>query len=223
MAELLPVNFLIPGESAIASYNYTDLAEGTGIIKFYGFAARNSAAYTYHLDKNPTYSALIQKSGAWSNSSSIDIDFDTSTFNTPCVIKGTAIINMTLSVIADAGHTSTGYITAYVRKWNGTTETEIANVQSANVVDNDATANKEVLNLRLTIPQTSFKRGETLRLTIVLSGSCPSGTGVFAFGCDPMNRDADEYSGWSDGVDIKPSTDSMITQLNFYCPFKIDK
>ena len=36
MAENLPVNFAIPGEGVIAAFNYTDIAEGTGIQVFYG-------------------------------------------------------------------------------------------------------------------------------------------------------------------------------------------
>ncbi len=34
MADILPTNFPAPTERSIATYNYTDIAEGTGVVIF---------------------------------------------------------------------------------------------------------------------------------------------------------------------------------------------
>ena len=38
---------------AIASYNFTDIGEGTGIVKVYGSESSDTSATTYSLSQNP--------------------------------------------------------------------------------------------------------------------------------------------------------------------------
>ena len=47
----LPNQYAIPGEKSIASYNYTDIAEGTGTIVFYGGVWEDSTGNYYNLNK----------------------------------------------------------------------------------------------------------------------------------------------------------------------------
>ena len=39
MAEVMPINFPLPSESAVASYNWSDVASGETYITFYPFFA----------------------------------------------------------------------------------------------------------------------------------------------------------------------------------------
>ena len=90
MAEVLPVAFPIPGESAIASYSYTDIAEGTGVVSFYGAETYDTTASTkYILTTNSIISnnpEIISPNGNY--------DFDLTPFNMPKTIKGTAYFSV---------------------------------------------------------------------------------------------------------------------------------
>ena len=44
---------------AIASYDYTDIASGTGIVKFFLFDSENSVSKDYHLGREVIYSRDI--------------------------------------------------------------------------------------------------------------------------------------------------------------------
>ena len=199
--------------SAIASYNFTDIVEGTGIVKFMAYSNKDSAGTNYNLTQQTTfYSSDIELSENNSTTSAIlDKDFDLPAFNSPTTIRGTANVNVCFECDADI-QSGTGYLIAKIRKWDGTTETEIASTQSESVTEGYA-----IFNLNITVPKTHFKKGEILRLTIYCNGTKTAGVNNFhvAFGCDPQNRD---------GTYIIPSTDDPVstTKLEFYCPFDID-
>ena len=82
-----------PAEQLIASYNYIDVAEGTGIINYYGIITSEGGRLT----TNPLYSTVVQTKGSkitgtsWGKS--IDKDFDLD-LNLPQNVKGTMLINV---------------------------------------------------------------------------------------------------------------------------------
>ena len=220
MADNLPTNFPIPPESSIVSYSYTNVAEGTGIIKFYGYASADSSGTTYHLGKNAVYSNITDSGDSTLTSSYVkrqDLDFDLSPFNTPQTIGGTATLNICMRASGD--HTSvSGKFIALIKKVSGgettlVTLTSEDPVASGNVGAGDGW---KVANIKGTIPNTHFKIGDQLRLTIeVYQKISGAGNGWVAIGLDPQNRDGDY---------ITPSSDdpTSTTKLEFYCPFRIN-
>ena len=171
-------------EAAIKSYNYTDIAEGTGVTKFYLFESKTSAATDYHLGTAVIYSATLTRAVAI-GAPGTDDDFDLSVFNLSKSIKGTGIIQIPFSVWGGATG-STFYVICKIRKWDETTETEIASVQSQNVTAGGSAGNTGILNISITIPQTHFKKGETLRLTI--EGYLAGTASEAVYGIDTKNR-----------------------------------
>jgi len=199
--------------SAIASYDYTDIIEGTGIIKFMAYTNKDTSGTNYSLTRQTVfYSSDIElvdnNPGV---TAALDIDFDLSPFNSPVTIRGTAVVNVCFECQADI-ESGTGYAIAKIRKWDGAAETEIASTQSESLTDD-----YRILALNINVPKTHFKKGEILRLTIYCYGEKTAGGNNFhvVFGCDPQNRD---------GTWIVPSTDNPVstTKLEFYCPFEID-
>ena len=217
--KILPQQFQAQSNS-IASYNYTDIAEGTGIIKFYGFTTEDDAAIDYHLSTNTAYSATegTETAGSIVSTGSfkkvIDVDFDLSEFNLPKDIEGTAIINMGHGVFSGAGSTKVqGYIKARIRKWDGSSETEIANEDSATIQAQNGANKRQIVSIKITIPKTHFKIGETLRLTIEgwhKNVTATSNTSRIPH--VPQNSDTTNFT---------PSSEDVITKIEAYIPFRL--
>lgn len=146
MADNLPVNFPIPAESAIASYNWTDIANGTGYATFYGslFSASNILTPTLYNVPNMGLAA-----GTYAT-------FDATPFNSPRTAKGYAYINAYR--LGGAGNTT---FTAKVSKISGAVTTDISSEVSSSATGNDAW-----FLIRLLLTETVFKRGDILRVSI---------------------------------------------------------
>lgn len=211
------------GESATISYDFYDLAEGTGIKKIYGYATTTVSGITYKLGTNIVYADTIEtKSSKITNDAGsgyqtvLDLDFDLSSFNLPRTIKGTATINLCVN-FEPLTNIAGAYIYAKIRKWDGSSETEIASAQSG-LEAPGASDQEHIYCLPIIVPKTHFKKGETLRLSIIATGiALTSGNGGYiTLGHDPQNRD---------GTEINPSTDdpTSTTRLEFLCPFDIDQ
>lgn len=198
MADTLPQNFPIPAESATANYDYTDLDEGTGIVHYYG--ARVSISSTaandvYILTKN---SSVISSSPTTGPSAALDLDFDVF-FNLPKVIRGTMIVVMPIQQ-ANSGSMTPSII---VRKWDGSTETQIVASTSAPALSTGGASVQDERTLKITIPETDFQSGETLRITFTATSS---GDGYVA------HEPSGSQSSWPDSGGA----------FSVYVPFKLD-
>ena len=206
----------------IISYSYTDIAEGTGIQKFYGFQYTDSVATKYGLGDSDTYGGDIDVSVATGASETyhkvIDYDFDLLAFNIPQTLNGTAEVVVASFVSGIVNQGVYKYIVARIRKYSGAIESEVANATSAtNYVGGNLTG-KYVQTIRIPIDREHYKRGDILRLTIevwVKTADDTRGEGSVGIAFDPENRD---------GTYIIPSTDDprTITKLIFKCPFRLD-
>lgn len=203
----------------LASFDYIDLADGTGTRIFYGYSTRSSAGGDYHLSRQQVFASDVaaeDNRSATTFTNMLDLDYDLSEFNFPQTIKGTATITCCFNGAASSPDTKIRVIVK-VRKWDGSNETEIASVQSIDYTDPLV----KVITMNITIPRTNFKKGETLRLTMEHWGQRDGGGTVYlSAGQDPQNRDWNSGSGFTD---ITPSSDDppSITQLVFHCPFEI--
>ncbi len=204
-----------PASPAVASYDYTDLAEGTGITQYNGVTTSGA----YILTQNEPSSNTITTSGAAVTASAFaliqDHDYDVK-FNLPQNIKGTAYVKLTVGAYQSGPQPTKQYSNLLIRKWDGTIETEIASASGAYFFSKGAanTESKETLT-KIDIPDTThFKAGETLRLTIQQYGGSDDANGaIFGYAHDPSNR--------NDG-DVEPTIlDADNKSLLFFNPFKL--
>ncbi len=184
--------------SAIASYAYTDIAEATGVSRFYLAAQGISGNTTYLLTEKAVYAWPTDAAGGSEiNISDASITFNLTAFNLPKTIKGTGYLN--IGVKTSAG---TGSLKATLK--NSVT----GNIVSVSSPDTTGTGATTFL-LPMTIPNTRFAAGEAMQLTIE-----DQNTGTLFIGADPQNRD---------GVNIKPSLGgTYLTASSLYIPFKLD-
>jgi hypothetical protein len=158
----------------IASYPYTDLADGAGEILFYGGNTIDSVgtkrilrktvwnAYTKAPPNGTNYSMADLTDTTFTKL--IDIDFDAPSFNLPQVLQGSMLCSVPFAQYQGAGGGLVeGYVIVKLRKWNGSAETEVANAQSG-TWSSDQAGNYH--SFCVAIPTTHFKRGEILRITV---------------------------------------------------------
>ena len=208
-------------ENVIATYDYTDIAEGTGIQIFHGFTYTSLADISvnvYALGKSTEYSSLIETTFASTATTTkvFDETFDSLSFNTPRTMKGTAQINLGQVSVINVTGTDEQSLVIKIIKVSGGTPAEIVSVTKSMSLATGT--HKMVHTIRAVVPATHFKIGDVLRFTIELYSNL-EGTGTVTgtnyIGHDPENRD---------GTGIVPSTDDprTITMLKFHCPFLID-
>ena len=213
--------------SAIASYDYVDIAEGTGIVVFYGSVTKNNAATNYYLTTTKTYSGVIVPSATPAGTSYtklIDADFDV-VFNTPKLVKGKAYLSVTQGAVCQSGTTGVGvYLVATLKHYDGTTETTLGSAQTSTafVSTPGSGATSKSISFVFDIASTQqFKANDTLRLTLECWGkkaADASGNNQAGFGADPMDRNDDSVGATHFKVIL--DTDTTILQLNV--PFRVD-
>ena len=189
----MAINQTFPEPSpVIASYNYTDIAEGTGIVVFYGYTTE-SPTEEYNLGTSVFYSKKVETissvftSGSWGKK--LDVDFDLSPFNYPKSIRGDAIVSITSGYEGSGAGASEAYVIARIRKWDGSTETEIASGQGETKTIGGGGAETQLDLIKITVPKTHFKKGETLRLTIECYGKTTTASNTeIGFAHDPKER-----------------------------------
>ncbi len=190
MAEVVPLNFPIPAESAIASYSYTDVAEGTGVQIFYGSTYKVDTTLSYflttqggHYANDTTSSANIATGDP---AKVLDLDFDLP-LNLPKNIKGNLYVTATIGCSARNAGTSTLYYIAKLRKWDGSTETDIASAQSATIT-NVNSPSVDTLSTKITVPLTHYKKTDTIRLTMEVWAGQSGGSSTAVIYHDPIER-----------------------------------
>lgn len=217
----IPIRYNTRGGDAIASYNYTDIAEGTGIIVFYGTADATSAAAKYVLTQQSSIlGQTVEYMGNPANGAPAlmaDYDFDLPAFNMPKIISGKMFISIPTAGINNTADDAypTEYFIIKLRKYDGA-EHEIASVQTSSHSYNLFDASKVSYNYltEMDVPQTSFKRGDVLRITALYYAGKDNAVNIsVGFAFDPTNN----YTG-----SVYTSTLGKTSQMKFYVPFKID-
>ncbi len=208
----LQKTFRKQGESAIASYSFSELVSGLGFIKFYLAATEGDSGASYILTEQQIYSfwgdTRYVETALTTNSTSTNT-FLSSVFNLPRVVNGVAILTIGFDYDTSSPG-SAGSITATLSKFDGTTTTPLATAVSQTI---SMAARNGTWTFRLPLTQTIIKKGEQLKLVIFVDHN--GGTDRFtAYGHDPQNRD---------GAKITPSTNAnSITSSNLLIPFKIN-
>ena len=163
-------------EQNLASYDFYDLATGTGYKTFLGIDTNTGAATkVYRLITNAYYPA----SGYTGYAAAIDVDFDLA-LEVPMTIDGNLFFNVVYGYDGAAAD-RTANVKFYHVNAAGT-ETQIGASWSLTIGGAD-TANTITSGLA-NIPLTRFKAGETFRMSITADDAAAT-VRIYS---DPMNR-----------------------------------
>lgn len=196
MAEVLPVNFPVPGASSIASYDFGDIISGTAYELMYLGHTYTDSANGYALNPNAFYSHLKEINTAIDpNTASYakieDLDFDI-VCNLPRIIYGTLLVNCHYAVRNTTGGGTAGcYLIIKLRKYDGSTETDIASLTTIALETGVAETYDYLTAMQKTIstPQ-HFAIGDIIRVTVEVWGknTHAADTHHTHFAIDPANR-----------------------------------
>jgi hypothetical protein len=196
MAELIPSNFPIPGEGAIASYNYTDIADGTGVTIFYLTQTKAGSLLT---------TAAIPSEAVYKRNSQ-SLNYDLAPFNSPRTIKGTAYVS--IGIYQSTANGLTSWI-CQIKKESGGVVTTCSSAITGTLPSGNGGHLMAITHIPLT--QTHFKKGDILRLNIEITNS----NGDTDFGQDPLGRDGGQFSS-------AVTAPTITTVSKLYMPFKLD-
>src|SRR3990167_1022157 len=205
MADIIPQNFPIGGEQAIASYNFIDIAEGTGTVSFYGFSADNgSSGATYVLSNNAQFSDDIYTSGSTLFSApgnSFNLNFDSLAFNTQKRIKGTAVVTIPWAQnLTPSGGTS-GAVQIRINKLSSGVSTELVSGATTYIGIIGADVNYYLSTIKIPIDTVQkFAKGDQIRVNVLGHVSNSSGNTQMSLAHDPQNRDG--VGAYNVGVEI---------------------
>ena len=138
---------------AIASYNYTDIVDGTGVAVYYG-NVNEASSISYFLGTSAFTVATCYTSGA---------TMDLTPFATPRTVKGTAI----LSFYVNASSGARGNVK--LQKVDGVTA---AVTDISSTIQSEARSALGSLCLKIPLTETLFAQGDILRLVYTQTGSC---------------------------------------------------
>lgn len=200
--------------SAIASYDYTDLADGTGIVELYAFSSKPGGTLNYHLGKTAlevggfvgdTTNAPTERRFLFNNNS---VSFDLGDFNSVRTVKGTAFVNFTICTLGGLSGAQT--VTISILK----NSTELASTTiTTSAVAGDVTS----YNVFMDIARTQFKKGDNL----ILKFACTESLHI-CLEHDPKNRSI--ASSWLIGGKSHAAVDATNnpTKCTVYIPFEIN-
>ena len=144
----------------VASFDFVDIAEGTGTFVFFGTIAEETGGQSQLLVRNQDDSVITSIAGG-------PFNFDTLKFNLPRTIKGTGYI---AGYFVGTGTAST--VTVKIQKWDGSSATDV----SSAIVSQDGSSGTQVLYIKIPLTTTHIAIGEQIRLVITLGTNARIGT-----------------------------------------------
>ena len=207
--------FFPPRAEFNANYDWINLLSTTGYVVFDGINMLDASGNNYILIQednaetlqglSTTVDAVMITQLNANSGQSCDLDFDSSILQVPRTIEGDCYVRVSLADAAAGGAFPNGtVITAKLRKWDGTTETEIANAVSTTKDLTDA--GHITQTLKIAVPRTHFKKGDLIRMTILVS-----------------TTDNDDYwLGHNPADNAIESFDAGNSRLVVAIPFKLD-
>jgi len=151
------------GEPIIATYDWQDLADGTGIITFYGKRLHDGSDYIYSLLRNDS---IVSYSSENSTGGSLDLNFET-TFSKSMTVKGTAYLSCEVVIAEDK---EAYKISGQVQKYDGSAETNISAVVEAPTQTAGVDFHRKAYSIKIPITtETKFSKGDILRFNIIVT------------------------------------------------------
>lgn len=209
----------------IVSYDYFDIAKGTGVEVFHGFANALSGAVTYHLTSEPVNAnfyvtkgvAPNEPTGAYTKftTGGTTFTYDTLAFNVSRTLNGEVFLS--IPVALDLTSTDSGDVLVRDIKLSivhvDTSTTDITTTIGTDYVnygEDNALAN---WYFTLTTPNISnqiVKKGEKIRLTIIYELESETNADGYAL-----------HNGGGGSISFEEG-DAPNTDLQVHLPFKLD-
>lgn len=182
-----------PGREFTINYTWVDVMAATGYILFDGqrlpllapiYTLVPSSIATTICKTATTTTATCSST---SMTKLMDLDYDSSALELPKNIKGNTIVNLKWSIKNNSGSSATSFDAKAIvklRKWDGSSETEIASGESKVYSGNLTTSQTTTVETTIAFdtPLAHFKKGEDIRLTIEIWGDKTGGeTMTFTF------------------------------------------
>tara|TARA_Y100000310_G_scaffold326893_1_gene392439 strand:- start:542 stop:1162 length:621 start_codon:yes stop_codon:yes gene_type:complete len=175
----LPVVLPIPQEAATASYNWTDLAEGTGVVRYYLTRSKNFANENEYCLITQTIASANKVGERYitGNGTGVVHNFDLSVYNTPKVLRGTAYFSCDFF-----RGTENGSANAKITVQKVDSDDNVTNVSSelrtSSYLAGTGTGTQAAF-LAIPLTTTNFKKGDTLRLKVdVIEDGTYAGMGI---------------------------------------------
>ena len=200
---LLKQTFPPPTEKAIASFSFTDIESGLGFVDFFAAVTDLTAGAEFILtDDSTTYSGKISTNR--SSSGTTSFTFDSSAFNLPRTVKGTAIFSCGIGGVNTASIIA---VTAKLQKYDGTSATDISGVITSAAFSATSAIPDKMMLLQLPLTQTLIKKGENLRLLVTFETNSAISADI---GHDPRGRSEGGIGTFA------------VSTMTIKIPFKID-
>ena len=190
----------------VASFDFVDIAEGTGVVVFQGATNTTSAGTNYFLSRNSEFSSTISE--IEQTAATYTFNFDLAPFNVTKTVKGTGYFTASLWQQNGADET---HLAVQLQKWDGSSATNISSeIESFHLTGG---AEHASILIPLSLTETYFQAGEILRLVVKLVKVGSAGNSEFTH--DPAGRD---------GANLTSSTTAptITTQLKVAVPFTIE-
>ena len=166
-------NMFPPGE-IIQTFDFKDISDNQGYVEFEDFGTNEAGTIIRHLIRkdllNNITSGTITTSGdttAQTFTQVIDLDIDTSNFQLPKTLNGVLFISFGYSLVAPGGVTSSSRWRFKVRKWDGSTETDIATSAYSQTINKVNGTQPAIVTLSVDITNTIVPKGSKLRITLL--------------------------------------------------------
>ena len=153
----------------LTNYNWIELLSNQGYGIFYLSAGKDTTATTTYFITNAIVESYPEKSTESAGAENvadyvIKLDHDHDLLvNTPTTINGKVIISLALYTTYTSDQFN-AYWQVKIRKWDGTTETELGSAKTENVINvGNATRRR---SFEIDINSAKFKKGEYIRITV---------------------------------------------------------
>ena len=199
----------------LASYDYTDFIDGSGVVNFLGGNSQNTTTLNYFMTRESTRSNNSSTSStelfsAVADTKKLDIDFDI-LINIPRTIKGTIFVTVPVAVTSRNSGSTSMRVIGKLRKVRDGVESEVSSGTSATYgVSNTPAGSSVTFKIDVTTEE-HYATGDILRLTCEVWASQNTGSSQVTIYHDPANRTTGMLA-------TNPSS-----QLNIRIPFLIEQ
>lgn len=214
-------------ERAILSYDFQDIVDGSGNIKFYPVVAADTGTRRIlYKDVIPTQEKGVFASSATASTTTAEFtrQFTSKQVTRAISVGGQMIMKNTCQVgVTISSAAAVGYFTIKLQKVTGAGTTDIVSVQRANISPGTGnTSTKEYITI-LDVPSTTLAPGDYFQLEIyghvTTTGGSSGYRGYIAIPYDPQDEQWDFNVGGSSG---SRSIAAGLTLAWTEIPFKID-
>lgn len=206
----IPETFPAQGGRASANYDFIDVANGLGFVRFLGYTTETNGGIAYSFTNDTSLNSRSIESS--DTTTSVTWTFNSSVFNLPRTMKGTAIMDFQGQLDTNAGNTGTLFFTVTVSHVSsGGTVTSLGSAITHTISRGSAGTVFSRFVIPIALTQKIFKFGDKIRVAVV-STATYGATGIVSIAHDPSGKAGTIFT----PVATYPTT------FDAYMPFRID-